>query len=140
MGLCLQQPAIAVQAALADNDGDLAVGMSILNFTIFLGGTIFVTVSQTLLEGQLSQKLGKVVPNLNFANLTGSGATSLRKLVPADKLALALKAYNDSMRSIWYLGLALACSAFIFSFGLQWKSVKAKKDAKDAEASDTVSS
>lgn len=103
--------------------------MAILNFIIFLGGSVFVTVSQTLLEDQLNQKLTGIVPDLNAASLTSSSATSLRDLVAPDKLQLALTAYNDSMKSIWYLGLALACVAFVASFGLGWRSVKNKEGA-----------
>ena len=40
------------------------------------------------------------------------------------KLDFVLQVYNDSMRSIWYLGLALACLVFVTSFGFEWKSVK----------------
>lgn len=47
---------------------------------------------------------------------------------------LVLKAYNDSMRSIWYLGLAMGAAAFIVSFGLEWKNVKAAKKKSSTEA------
>ena len=90
-----------------------------------------ITISQTLLETQLDQQLAGIVPNLSATSLSGSSATSIRKLVPPDKLGAALKAYNDSMRSVWYLGLTLACLALLASFGLEWKSVKTKKPATE---------
>ncbi|KAI5458579.1 major facilitator superfamily domain-containing protein [Mariannaea sp. PMI_226] len=125
LGLCLQQPNIAVQRVLSDKD--IPIGTSILNFFVFLGGTIFVAVSQTLLESQLIKRLTRIVPDLDPASLAGSGATSLQHLVPHDKLGEALKAYNDSMKSIWYLALGLCAVTFIGAFGLEWKSVKAEK-------------
>lgn len=105
----------------------MSIGTSILNFFVFLGGTVFVAVSQTLLESQLMRKLAGIVPNLNPATLASNGATSLKHVVPPNKLDEAIKAYNDSMRSIWYLALGLAVLAFVSGFGLEWKSVKAEK-------------
>jgi hypothetical protein len=43
--------------------------------------------------------------------------------------------YNDSLRSIWYLGLGLACLVFVAAWCFEWKSVKAKtKDGDDVKA------
>ncbi|OKL59586.1 hypothetical protein UA08_05354 [Talaromyces atroroseus] len=125
LGLCLQQPNIVIQTVLSDKD--ISIGTSIFNFFVFLGGTIFVTASQSLLENQLIRKLAGIVPNLDAASLASSGAGSLKNLVPPDKLDESLNAYNDSMRSIWYLALGLAGLALISSFGLRWKSVKVRK-------------
>lgn len=124
LGLCLQQPAIAVQTVLSDDD--IPIAMSILNFVLSLGGSVFITVSQTLLEQKLGQKLPAIVPGIDITRLASSGATSLRDSVSPDKLDLVLEAYNDSMKSIWYLGLALAGAAFLASLGLEWRSVKNK--------------
>jgi hypothetical protein len=107
--------------------------LSIINFFIFLGGTIFVTVSQVLFENQLARKLANIIPDLDPAILTSSGATSLQNIVPPEKLNEAMEVYNDSMRSIWYVGLALACTAFNGAFGLEWKSVKSEQENKELE-------
>lgn len=125
LGLCIQQPNIAVQTVLSDED--ISIGTAILNFFVFLGGTIFVTVSQTLLETQLIKELPKIVPDLDPTALASGGASGLKNLVPPDKLDAALNVYNDSMRSAWYLALGLSAFAFISAFGLQWKSVKPGK-------------
>ncbi|KAI6749405.1 hypothetical protein HG530_015244 [Fusarium avenaceum] len=125
MGLALQQPAIAIQTVLSDSDS--AVGLSILNFVNFFGGTIFITVSQSLFQGQLQTKITKYVPDIDIQQLTNSGAAGVKSLVPADKMELVLGAYNDSMKAIWYLGLGLACAALLASFGFEWKTIKADK-------------
>jgi len=57
-----------------------------LNFAVFLGGTVFVTVSQTLFEKQLFERLVSIVPNLDPEKLVSSGAASLEELVAPDKL------------------------------------------------------
>lgn len=127
MGLSIQQPNIAVQAVLPE--ADIAIGTSIVNFFVFLGGTVFVTASQALLESQLARRLRQIAPNLHEDELAGSGATSLADLVPAARLDDARRAYSDSMRSIWYLALALSAMTLVAAFGLEWKSVKEKKGA-----------
>ncbi len=131
--MCLQQPAIAIQAVLKEDE--ISIGTSALNFAVFLGGSILVTVSQTLFEHQLVKRLLEIEPALDPARLTGSGATNLRDLVPPALQNEALRAYNDSMRAIWYLALAVAAVAFCASFGLEWKSVKPKpaESTLDAE-------
>ena len=123
--MCLQQPAIAIQAVLKEDE--IPIGTSALNFAVFLGGSILVTVSQTLFEQQLVTKLLKIAPSLDPAQLTGSGATNLKDLVPLAQQNEALSAYNDSMRAIWYLALALSAVAFCASFGLGWKTVRDKR-------------
>jgi hypothetical protein len=125
MGLALQQPAIAIQTVLSDSDS--AVGLSVLNFVNFFGGTVFITVSQSLFQRQLQTKITKYVPDIDVHQLTNSGATGLKSLVPADKMAVVLGAYNDSMKAIWYLGLGMASAAFLLSFGFEWKTVQTDK-------------
>ncbi|KAK2612804.1 hypothetical protein QQS21_001256 [Conoideocrella luteorostrata] len=135
LGLCLQQPAIAVQTVLSESQ--IAIGTSVLNFVVFLGGTIFVTVSQTLFESKLVQKLTNIAPKLDPSKFASSGASSFRDFIDPDRLDEALAAYNDSMKTIWYLGLGMAVVALLASFGLGWKSVKTGKTStqKDDSAS-----
>jgi len=131
IGVGLQQPNIAAQTVLSDSD--MSIGLSLLNFVNFLGGTIFITVSQTLLETKLLKNLSPIIPNLDAATLQNGGATTLRNMVSADRLPVVLDVYNDSIRSIWYLVLGLACLGLVASLGMEWKSVKGKKD-KTSEA------
>ncbi|KAJ6790271.1 hypothetical protein PWT90_06587 [Aphanocladium album] len=132
LGLCLQQPVIAIQTVLKEEE--MPIGTSALNFAVFLGGSVLVTVSQTIFEQQLIKKLLKIEPNLDTSSLSGSSATSLRDIVPAARQHEALAAYNDSMRAIWYLGLAVAALAFCGSFGLGWQSVKTSGKNERADA------
>lgn len=125
LGLVLQQPNIAAQTVLPNSE--VSIGLSLLNFLSFLGGTIFVTVSQTLLENRLIEGLKEVIPSLSSSTLADGGATSLRSMVSEDKLPIVLDTYNDSIRSIWYLALSLSCLIFLASFGMEWKSVKKEK-------------
>ncbi len=132
LGLILQQPSIAAQTVLPDSE--VSIGFALFNFISFLGGTIFVTVSQALLQNKLSQGLSDIIPNFDASRVTNAGAAALRTMVSADELPVVLRIYNDSMRSIWYLGLGLLCLVFLASLGMEWKSVKEKKEKEDTAA------
>lgn len=132
LGMSLQQPAIAIQTVLKDDE--IPIGTSALNFAVFLGGSVFVTVGQTIFQRQLIKKLLKIEPSLDPSRLSGSSAVDLKNLVPPARQHEALAAYSDSMRAIWYLGLALAALAFFASFGLGWKNVKTHGKDKAAQA------
>lgn len=115
---------------------DVPIGISVINFFQFLCSSVFVTVSQVLLEDQLINGLnGKVQFDPN--TISSGGATSLRTEVPPDQLAIVLGVYNKSFVSIWYLSLGLACLVFVSSFGLEWKSVKKEQSGKN-EGIDTT--
>lgn len=113
------------------SDDDVPVALSLLNFINFFGGTITVSLSQTLLQSKLINGLGQVIPDLDASTLVNAGAGALRGKVSEDKLPLVIQVYNDSMRSIWYLILGLACLSMVGSLLMEWKSVKAKKAGAD---------
>ena len=114
-------------------DDEVSIGLSLLSFITFLGGSLFVTVSQTLLDKKLIEGLKGVIPNLNPTTLADGGATTLRNMVPKDELPTVIDIYNVSIRSIWYLALALSCLIFVASLGMEWKSVKKRSETENAE-------
>ena len=136
LGLVLQQPTIAAQTVLPDVE--VSIGLSLLSFIIFLGGSVFVTVSQTLLEKKLIEGLEAIIPNLDPSTLADGGATTLRSMVSDDKLSAVLDVYNDSIRSIWYLAFALSCLTFVASLGMEWKSVKQGKAGTDQHGEEAL--
>ena len=120
----MQGPNIAAQTVLAD--ADVSIGLSFLQFISFFAGSTFITVSQTLLENGLISGLKDILPDLDPSTISGGGASAIRDLVSSDQLPIVLRVYNDALRSVWYLGLGLACLVFVASWGFEWKSVKAK--------------
>ena len=90
-----------------------------------------ITIAQTLLENGLVSGLKNILPNLDPSTISGGGASAVRDLVSSDQLPMVLRVYNDAIRSVWYLGLGLACLVFVASWGFEWKSVKAKRQNSD---------
>lgn len=128
-GLILQIPNVATQTILPKKQ--VSTGLAVLNLFNFLGASIFVTVGQTLMENGLIKRLHKIIPNLDPSSLANGGVTTVRTSVPRDKLPAVLEAYNDAMKSIWYLAIGLAGLVFVVSWGMEWRSVKEQK--KDVE-------
>jgi hypothetical protein len=124
LGAVLGGPTIAAQTVLSD--ADISIGLSFLQFISFFAGSTFITVAQTLLENGLVSGLKNILPNLDPSTISGGGASAVRELVTPYQLPVVLAVYNDSLRSIWYLGLGLACLVFLASWGFEWRSVKAK--------------
>ncbi|KAI4721944.1 MFS general substrate transporter [Aureobasidium sp. EXF-10727] len=129
LGASLQGPNIAAQTVLADSD--VAIGLSFLQFISFFAGSTFITVSQTLLESGLASGLKEILPDLDPSTISGGGASTIRDMVSPDQLPVVLRVYNDSLKSVWYLGLGLSCLVFVASCGFEWRSVKPKEDGDD---------
>jgi len=122
LGLSLAQANIACQTVLSRED--IPIGITIIAFAQFFGGTVFVTVCQTVLSNTLTSQLSMKIPGLNAATLSGTGATKLSSLVPNDELPVLLAAYNLAIRNVFYVALAVSCLAFAASFFFEWKSVR----------------
>ncbi|KAL8710245.1 MAG: hypothetical protein Q9220_005176 [cf. Caloplaca sp. 1 TL-2023] len=129
LGLVLQAPNLAAQTVLPKEQ--VAIGLSLLAFVQFLGGTIFVTVCQNLLVNKLISGLEGKIENFDPASIANQGATAVRGSVPPEQLPLVLDVYNKALQSVWYVGLALSCLTFVASFGLEWKSVKKSKNKRE---------
>jgi hypothetical protein len=125
MGLTLQGPNIAVQAVLQKED--VSIGLSITNLFSYLGSTIFITAGQALFQQKLVDKLKLILPESDLVSLADSSAASVRDVASQEQSSAVLRAYNDSLRSVWYLALGLAGLILIASFGMEWKNVKAQK-------------
>ncbi|KAJ5096774.1 HC-toxin efflux carrier TOXA [Penicillium angulare] len=124
-GMTLQQTNIAVQTVLSNKE--IPLGLTIMSFGQFLAGTISVSVSQTILTNTLTTQLAQKLPDFDPSILSSTGATQLQEFVPMNQLSTVMTAYNAGIVNIFYLTLAAACSAFVASLFMEWKSVKAKR-------------
>ncbi|XP_014551206.1 hypothetical protein COCVIDRAFT_42471 [Bipolaris victoriae FI3] len=126
-----QGPNIAAQTVLAKQD--LSIGYAVINQANFLGSTVFVTVGQALLQSKLAKLLEPILPDTDLKGIGSSGAISVREDAPAGQLGAVLFAYNDAIRSIWYLALGLSCLTLLASLGIEWGSVIGQSPTDDEE-------
>ncbi|KAJ8110170.1 hypothetical protein ONZ43_g5943 [Nemania bipapillata] len=130
-GLCFQAPNLAAQTVLPKKD--VSIGVSLMFFSQILGGAIFVSVGQNVLNNQLLQRLAGL-PGFSPALVASGGATTLVNSFPAEYRGDVLSAYNESLRTVFRVGLILAALSVIGSVSMEWRSVK--KDKQGHKAAD----
>ncbi|RMZ90186.1 hypothetical protein DV736_g2602, partial [Chaetothyriales sp. CBS 134916] len=121
LGLGMQQPLLAVQTVLAREDVPTGASLMILSQT--LGGAVFISVGNNLLDSQLTRELAPI-SGIDIDTVTKIGATDLRTMIPASKLPQVLIAYNAALRSTFYLATALACATIFGSLTMKWMTIK----------------
>lgn len=124
MGLSFQAPNLAAQTVLPAPD--VPVGTALMFFAQLLGATVFVSVAENVLAGELVRRLASL-PGFDSRLVTQGGATALLAGLPAGLRETALAAYNEALRSVFRIGLVLACLAVLGMVGLEWRSVLEKK-------------
>lgn len=121
-GLGIQQAHTAAQNVLASTD--VPTGAVVLIFAQILGGSLWLSVAQNVLTGQLLRNLRDAVPGLDPKIILNVGATGLRDAVGLQYLDVVRKIYNFALTRTFYCGVALAVTAFIASIGMEWKSIR----------------
>ncbi|KAI5196680.1 MFS general substrate transporter [Aureobasidium subglaciale] len=121
VGLGIQMAPLAAYTVL--EPGDVPVGMALIFFCQQLSGAIFVSVGQNLFGTRFIQELeGSGI--LNADQILQTGATNIRNEVSDKDLPEVLFVYNRALRSVWILGIAMACISILGSCTLEWRSVK----------------
>ncbi|TDZ33748.1 Efflux pump aflT [Colletotrichum spinosum] len=133
MGCSAQVPNMAAQTVLPKKD--VPIGTTLMFFAQLLSGAIFVAVAQNIFSNQLLRRLSSV-PGFSPGVIESSGATSLIDL-PAGIKTTVVIGYNESLVSVFRLGLILATLAIIGALGLEWRSVKAAKKESETETGTT---
>ena len=124
LGLGMQQAGMSAQTCLGKKD--VMTGVSIMFFFQGLGGSIFITVGQTVFSHSLVSNLGKI-DSLDTAQIVNSGATDLKTLVPANMLEEVLVQYNGALTNTLKVALALSCATLVTALTMEWKSIKGLK-------------
>jgi hypothetical protein len=122
LGPAFQMPLIAIQATLTGSD--TPIGIALLTFTQFLGGSIFVSVAQTVFAGGLKSQIAKNVPGLDGAYLLQIGSAAVRKVVSSEDLPGVLMSYNSALVNCFYLAAGIAAAGFVTALFIDWKSIK----------------
>ena len=133
LGAGFALPSLAVQTVLSLDD--VAVGSTICNFFFALGGTVFVSVGQTLFQNGLIVGVQRYLPNLDPNLILRVGATDLRNVLNqhqfGDDLSKALLAYMKGLRAVFILTLACSVASLVTACFWPWISVKKQAGSKE---------
>ena len=130
-GLGTQQPSVAAQTVLPRKD--VSIGAALMMFSQTLGGAVFISVGNNIFDTRFAHNLVKI-PGIDVGSVAATGATDLKNMVPASLLPQVLVAYNNALRSTFYLITALTTCSIFGSLAMEWKSVKKDKQKQDYNA------
>lgn len=126
IGVGFEGPIIVVQTVLPFKSIPVAIAATSFFFT--LGGSLFISVSQTLFQNALLKGIESNAPQLDPHVFLQNGATEIRSLLASmnqqGALNAVLQAYVDGLRNTFWVAAACAIVTFVAVCGLEWKSVK----------------
>ncbi|KAF4447906.1 putative aflatoxin efflux pump AFLT [Fusarium austroafricanum] len=126
LGLGMQTSGLAIQATLPKDH--VPIGISITFFAQQLGGAIFVSVGQSILNGRLAERLSGI-PGLDPKTIIDTGATDLKNVVPSQYMPKVKDAYNYAITRIFFAALALALAQLVCALCVEWRSIKPKTES-----------
>ena len=130
LGLGNQQPSVAAQTILPRKD--VPIGASLKIFAQNVAGAVFISVGNNVFDAQLAQNLARI-DGLDVGDVVRTGATELRGLVARGLLPQVLGVFNGALRASFYLVTATACGSVLGAAGMEWRSVKERKQQRQSE-------
>lgn len=128
VGLGMQQANTAAQTVLSRADSP--TGVALMMFGMTLGGSIFSSVAQNILNNRLVSGLTGI-PDFDPKSIVNTGATQLRMVLPEMYLPRVLQVYNGALTDTFYIAVAAGCLSLVGALSMEWRSVKdAKKQAQ----------
>jgi MFS family permease len=126
IGLAIQQGFSAVQIVLPLDE--TAMGTAAVVAFQSLGGAIFVSVGNTILQNALlSASHHNKLPGVNIQAVIKGGASEFRKKVPPEAIPELVAIYVQALKKVFLAAIPMAGLAFVAALFLEWKSVKGRR-------------
>ena len=132
VGLGIQQGNLAAQTVLSKKD--VNTGVALMFFGQTLGGAIFLSVAQNILDNKLSKSIASI-PGVSPQLILNTGATAFQNLIPERYREQALQDYNDALVNVFVVALATGAASALGSALLPWRSIKGKQGPSGADGS-----
>ncbi|KAK7702816.1 hypothetical protein SLS64_009426 [Diaporthe eres] len=124
-GCGFQVPQVAAQTVLPFKD--IPTGIAITLFFQSLGGSIFVSVGNNVLNDRLARYIASLeLPGVDADQVIQAGATAWHRVVPVQYIGAVTDAYNQALRQTFLIGLITACLGCIGAVFMEWESVKSR--------------
>jgi MFS family permease len=134
-GLGFQVPQVAAQTVLPFKD--IPTGIAITLFFQSLGGSIFVSVGNNVLNDRLARYIASLeLPGVDAGQIVQAGATAWHGVVPSQYLSDVTSVYNQAVTQTLQIGLVTACLGCIGAAFMEWKNIKTSVNLKDAAPGD----
>lgn len=124
VGFGVQNVMLVSQVAV--DSEDMAIATSILTFVQTLGGTICLSVAESVFQNRLIQNLLSSLSKEMAALVLQGGATGFRSTVPKAQLPPIMQAYNDAVMQALYVAVATGSISILGPIFMEWISIKEK--------------
>jgi hypothetical protein len=115
---------IALQSSLLPAEVPLALATFV--FSQQIGGALMTVIGQTIFTNELKDNLNSLVPTVDAGRIIEVGVTLMRTLVNAEELPYLLRAYSNSIGTVFYFGTGMSVLGVIVSYWMGWKDVRPK--------------
>ena len=137
IGISFQQPIIAAQTVLSEED--IPIGTSVIVFGQSIGGAIILSVAETVFSNRLATNIRDMlgVAVSSEALLAGGIKDVVAAVLAAGgSLASLVDAENKAITQAFYVGLAMAGLSIIGALCVEWKSVKKEEERRKLMAAE----
>lgn len=124
LGCGMQTVGLAVQATMPRED--IPTGIAVTFWAQQLGGAVFVSVGQAILNAGLTERLSHI-PGVDAKAIVRMGATKLHEMVSGDQLDIVRDAYNAGCTRIFLAACVLSGAQLACACLIPWKSIKKGK-------------
>ncbi|TVY16112.1 Efflux pump roqT [Lachnellula arida] len=132
IGMAIQQGFTAIQIVLPLDE--VAIGTAAVVAFQSLGGAIFVSVGNTILQNSLlTAGRSNRLPGVDVQAVISAGASEFRKKVTAEQLPALIDVYNKALQKVFIAAIPMAGLAMLSALFLEWRSVDDKKKSADEE-------
>ncbi|KAJ6522399.1 major facilitator superfamily domain-containing protein [Mycena capillaripes] len=141
-GLGMQNAIIAMQVEFEDEPKLLAQAQSVASFSQFLGGMMGLSIAEPVFASELIKFLARYAPNAPVA-IARDSPTMIYTMLPAALIPGVVRAYIESLRIVFVLGvpvagLSLVAALFVQNIKIVKTAVvpserKLEADGKDGE-------
>ncbi|KAF2154633.1 MFS transporter [Myriangium duriaei CBS 260.36] len=125
LGLGLQQANVAAQTVLPRKD--TSVGVSLIVLAQTLGGGVFSSVVQNVINSALIKNLQGFPVKISAQAIVNAGATAIRSEIPAEYLRSFLILYNNAISKGFLVAVGTSSVVIIGAASMEWVSVKKNK-------------
>lgn len=130
-----QQASLAAQTVLPRKDVPLGLGLGFLMQQ--LGGAVFLSVCQNIFATNLVRRLAGVA-GLDAQQIVDTGATAIRKIVPASEIEAVVDAYNYGITKVFLVAAILSAGTIVGVAMMEWKGITDKKFTEAPEDEDST--
>jgi hypothetical protein len=133
IGIAIQQGFTAVQIVLPLSE--VAVGTAAVVAFQSLGGALFVSIGNTILQNTLQSAANSgEIPGIDIDSIITAGASGLRDVVDASLLPALLIVYNNALQKVFIAAIPMCGLACVFSCFMEWRNVKDKRRSEEEGA------